>query len=83
MWWQSHDTHVIIIHMSHDPQKQYRYKAIQALVEHLDNNASESCSIKQGILETLSQCVAVAADGSLGIYIHIVHVSLSVCLTIH
>ena len=52
--------------MSHDPQKQYRYKAIQALVGHLDKKASASCSVKQGILDTLSQSVAVAADGSLG-----------------
>ncbi len=47
-------------------QKQDRYKAIQALVLHLDNKAKESCDLKQGILDTLSQCVIVAADGSLG-----------------
>lgn len=47
-------------------QKQDRYKAIQALLLHLDNKAAESCDIKQGILDTLSQCVIVAADGSLG-----------------
>lgn len=47
-------------------QKQDRYKAIQALVQHLDDKAKESCDLKQGILDTLSQCVVVAADGSLG-----------------
>ena len=47
-------------------QKQDRYKAIQSLVDHLDAKAKESCDLKQGILDTLSQCVAVAADGSLG-----------------
>ena len=47
-------------------QKQDRYKAIQALVNHLDAKASESCELKQGVLDTLSHCVAVAADGSLG-----------------
>ena len=52
--------------MSCDSQKQYRYKAIQALVGHLDKKAAESCPLKQGILDTLSQCVSVAADGSLG-----------------
>ena len=66
----SHDTHVTSIQWSHDAyillQKQYRYKAIQALVEHLDKNASGPCSLKQGILDTLSQCVSVAAEGSLG-----------------
>lgn len=35
---------------------------------HLDKKANESCSLKQGILDTLSQCVGVAADGSLGKY---------------
>ena len=48
------------------PQKQDRYKAIQALVDHLDAKSSKSCDLKQGILDTLSRCVAVAADGSLG-----------------
>lgn len=47
-------------------QKQDRYRAIQALMDHLDAKAKESCDLKQGILDTLSQCVAVAADGSLG-----------------
>lgn len=36
------------------------------MVLHLDNKAKESCELKQGILDTLSQCVIVAADGSLG-----------------
>lgn len=47
-------------------QKQYRYKAIQALVGHLDKKVGERCLLKQGILDTLSHCVSVAADGSLG-----------------
>jgi hypothetical protein len=47
-------------------QKQYRYKAIQALVGHLDRKSGEPCLLKQGILDTLSQCVSVAADCSLG-----------------
>lgn len=34
---------------------------------HLDKKAGDSCLLKQGILDTLSQCVSVAADGSLGI----------------
>ena len=50
----------------HTHQKQDRYKAIQALVDHLDAKSSKSCDLKQGILDTLSGCVAVAADGSLG-----------------
>ena len=47
-------------------QKQDRYKAIQALVNHLDSKVNGSWETKQGILDTLSQCVAVVADGSLG-----------------
>ncbi len=47
-------------------QAPYRYKAIQALVAHLDIKANESCDLKQGILDTLTQCVPVAMDGSLG-----------------
>lgn len=47
-------------------QKQDCYKVIQALVAHLDNKAKEACVLKQGILDALSQCVIVAADGSLG-----------------
>ena len=35
-------------------------------MSHLDNKSKESCDLKQGILDTLSQCVIVAADGSLG-----------------
>ncbi len=35
-------------------------------MSHLDNKAKGSCDLKQGILDTLSQCVIVAADGSLG-----------------
>ena len=48
------------------PQQQDRYKGIQALVDHLDAKSQESCDLKQGILDTLSQCVAVAAGGSIG-----------------
>ena len=48
--------------------KQDRYKAMQALVNHLDAMGVQTWEVKQGILETLSQCVAVAADGSLGKY---------------
>jgi len=47
-------------------QKQDCYKVIQALVQHLDEKAKDSCSIKQGILDALSQCVIAAADESLG-----------------
>ena len=47
-------------------QRQDRYKAVQSLVDHLDAKVNDSWEIKQGILDTLSKCVAVAADGSLG-----------------
>ena len=43
-----------------------RYKAMQALVSHLDAIRDNSLEVKLGILDTLSQCVAAAADGSLG-----------------
>ena len=45
-----------------------RYKAMQALVNHLDAMKDSSWEVKQGILDTLSHCVAAAADGSLGIF---------------
>ncbi len=48
------------------PQRQDRYKAVQSLVDHLDARVKESWETKQGILGTLSKCVAVAADSSLG-----------------
>ncbi len=35
-------------------------------MDHLDAKVKESWETKQGILATLSQCVAVAADSSLG-----------------
>ena len=35
-------------------------------MDHLDAKSNESCDVKQGVLDTLSRCVAVAADGSLG-----------------
>lgn len=46
--------------------KQDRYKALQALVNHLDAIPNQSMEVKQGILDTLSHCVAATADGSLG-----------------
>ena len=58
-------------------QKQHRYKVIQALVEHLDKKAKQPCSLKQGILDTLSQCVTVASDSSLGKWYMCMHVCLS------
>ena len=45
---------------------QDRYKAMQALVNHLDAMKDSSCEVKEGILDTLSHCVAAAADGNLG-----------------
>ncbi len=39
---------------------------VQSLVDHLDDNVNESWETKQGILDTLSRCIAVAADSSLG-----------------
>ena len=53
--------------------KQDRYKALQALVNHLDAIPNKSLEVKQGILDTLSHCVAATADGSLGWFlIHVV-----------
>ena len=46
--------------------KSDRYKAMQALVNHLDAIKDSSYAVKQGILDTLSHCVATTADGSLG-----------------
>ena len=46
--------------------KQDRYKALQALVNHLDAVPNQSIEVKQGVLDTLSHSVAAAADGSLG-----------------
>ena len=46
--------------------KSDRYKAMQALVNHLDAMKDSSFPVKQGILDTLSHCVATAADGALG-----------------
>ena len=46
--------------------KQDRYKAMQALVNHLDAIKDNLLEVKLGILDTLSHCVAAAADGSLG-----------------
>ena len=40
--------------------------AVQSLVDHVDAKVKESWETKQGILGTLSKCVAVAADSSLG-----------------
>ena len=57
--------------------KQDRYKALQALVNHLDAIPNKSLEVKQGILDTLSHCVAAAADGSLGWFL-IVLANLSV-----
>ena len=47
-----------------------RYKALQALVNHLDAMENPSWEVKQGILDTLSHCVAAAVDGSLGMSSH-------------
>ena len=47
-------------------QPQVRYLAIQALLAHLDNKHGNEKQIKSGILEVLSSCVHVAADGSIG-----------------
>ena len=68
--------------------KQHRYKALQALVNHLDAIPDKSLEVKQGILDTLSQCVAAAADGSLGgslvlISNPFIHVSFYTCTYIH
>ncbi|KAL5482081.1 hypothetical protein EMCRGX_G022364 [Ephydatia muelleri] len=46
-------------------QKQDRYKVLQGLVNHLDADAS----IKEGVLTTLSNCVAMGADGSVGPFV--------------
>ncbi|XP_064391064.1 protein EFR3 homolog B-like [Halichondria panicea] len=48
------------------PRRQDRYKVVQSLVDHLDTKVKESWETKQGILGTLSKCVTVAADSSLG-----------------
>ena len=45
---------------------QDRYKAMQALVNHLDAMKDSSSEVKEGVLDTLSHCVAAAADGNLG-----------------
>ena len=55
--------------------KQDRYKALQALVNHLDAVPNQSMEVKQGILDTLSHSVAAAADGSLGEFL-ITHSSM-------
>ena len=44
-------------------QKQDRYKVLQGLVDHLDTEID----IKEGLLTTLSNCVTVGADGSIGL----------------
>lgn len=46
-------------------QKQDRYKVLQGLVNHLDADVS----IKEGVLTTLSNCVAMGADGSVGPFV--------------
>ncbi len=57
--------------------KQDRYKALQALVNHLDAVPNQSMEVKQGIVDTLSHSVAAAADGSLGEFLVILSSLLS------
>ena len=47
-------------------QPQSQYLVIQALLAHVESKVGEKAAIKQNILEVLSQCVGVAADGSIG-----------------
>jgi len=49
-------------------QAQFRYKAVQALISHLDkrNPNIDNPSAKRGILDTVSQCIGVGAEGFLG-----------------
>ena len=49
-------------------QVQFRYKAVQALISHLDkkNQEIDNPSAKRGILDTVSQCIQVASEGFLG-----------------
>ena len=47
-------------------QPQFRYLAVQALLSHLDGKLVEERKLKRAILEVLSKCVAIAADGSIG-----------------
>lgn len=51
------------------PQEQFRYKAVQALIGHLDKRGNldiASPAAKRGILDTVSQCIEVASEGFLG-----------------
>ena len=48
---------------------QFRYKAVQALIGHLDKKGNldiANPSAKRGILDTVSQCIQVASEGFLG-----------------
>ncbi|XP_070556875.1 protein EFR3 homolog B-like isoform X2 [Ptychodera flava] len=47
-------------------QAQYSYVAVHMLLNHLDENTKNSPEIKQSIVEVLAECVAIAADGSIG-----------------
>ena len=49
-------------------QVQFRYKAVQALISHLDkgNPKIDNPSAKCGILDTVSQCIGVGSEGFLG-----------------
>jgi len=49
-------------------QAQFRYKAVQALISHLDkgNPNIDNPSAKRGILDTVSQCIGVGSEGFLG-----------------
>ena len=57
------DSFVLIIQTM---QPQVRYLAIQALLSHLDAKTKQEQQLKCAILEVLSCCVGVAADGSIG-----------------
>ena len=50
-------------------QEQFRYKAVQALISHLDKRGNldiANPAAKRGILDTVSQCIKVASEGFLG-----------------
>ena len=50
-------------------QEQFRYKAVQALISHLDKRGNihiANPAAKRGILDTVSQCIEVASEGFLG-----------------